>query len=70
MITRPEGNTGQQAWEKNYEAYSESKYRFDSEPVEAIARDGQVDKTNRFRGWTAERHSVTLTEVFRDFSQL
>ena len=33
----------------------------DSRPVEAIARDDQVDKTNRVRRWTSERHSVTLT---------
>ena len=42
----------------------------DSRPVEAIARDFQVDKKNRLRRWTAKRHSFTLTEVFRDFPQL
>jgi len=36
-------------------------------PVEAIARDDQVDETYRARRRSAERFSLTLTEVFRDF---
>jgi len=39
----------------------------DSRPVEATFRDGQVDKTNRFWRWITERHSVNLSEVFRNF---
>jgi len=41
-----------------------------SRPVEAIARIGQADQTNRVRRWSAERFSDTLAEVFRDFPQL
>jgi len=41
-----------------------------STPVEANARDGQVDYTNRVRRRSAERFSATLTEVFRDFAEL
>jgi len=41
-----------------------------SRPIEAAARDGQVDKRNRVRRLSAERNSVNLTEIFRDFPQL
>ena len=41
-----------------------------SRPVETIAHDSHVDQTNRVRRWSAERLSVTLTEVFCDFPQL
>ena len=41
-----------------------------SRPVEAIARNGHIDQTNRIGGDQLSAFAVTLTEVFRDFPQL